>query len=280
MARLNTVGYEARNGVNAVRHSSALEKLTRVGFACKGLVYFLIGILALMAAFGNGGETTDQKGVLNRIAGQPFGEFALAVIGVGLLAYAVWRFCSAVYDTEGDGSSGKGMAKRAGYVVSGIIYTSVAFYAIRMVTGDGGGSGTTGASLTARLMNAPAGTLLVIAVGIAVIIAGVMQFRDGFSGKFMKRMRTNEMSETERDAAAKAGKWGYAARGVVFGILGWFFINAAISHNPGEVRGLDGALDTLASQSFGPWLLGAVALGLMGYGVFCVFQARYRTVQH
>jgi hypothetical protein len=280
MARINTAGYDARDGVNAVRHSSALAKLTRVGFACKGLVYFLIGILALMAAFGNGGETTDQKGILNRVAEQPFGEFALAIIGVGLLAYAAWRFCSAVYDTEGEGASGKGMAKRVGYAISGVIYTSIAFYALRMVIGDGGGSGSTGVSLTARLMNAPAGTLLVVAVGIAVMIAGVMQFRDAVQGKFMKKMRTNEMSQHERDAAQKAGKWGYAARGVVFAIMGSFFVLAAMRHNPGEVRGIEGALDTLASQSFGPWLLAAVAIGLMGYGVFCVFQARYRTVQH
>ena len=280
MARLNTVGYDARNGVNAVRHSSWLEKLTRVGFACKGLVYALIGILALMAAFGNGGETTDQKGVLNRVAEQPFGEFALAIIGVGLLAYAVWRFCSAVFDTEGDGSSGKGMAKRAGYFISGLIYTSVAIYALRMLTGDGGSTGSSSASLTARLLNAPAGTLLVVAVGLAIIVAGVMQVRHGFQGKFMRHMRAEQMSQPERDVAAKAGKWGYTARGIVFGIMGGFVVLAAMRHNPGEVRGLEGALDTLASTTFGPWLLAAVAVGLIGYGVFCVFQARYRTVRH
>lgn len=279
MARMNSVGYEARNGVNAIRHSSWLEKLTRVGFASKGLVYFLIGILALMAAFGNGGDTTDQKGVLSRVAQQPFGEFALAVIGVGLMAYAVWRFCAAIFDTEGDGAEGKGMAKRAGYFVSGAIYTGVAIYAFRLLTGDGA-MGSTSQTMTARLMNAPAGTLLVILVGVAVIVAGIMQIRDGMHGKFMKHMRTNQMSQSEKDVAEKAGKWGYMARGVVFGIIGSFFIQAALRHNPGEVRGLEGALDTLASQSFGPWLLAAVAIGLMGYGIFCVFQARYRTVRH
>jgi hypothetical protein len=279
MARLNTAGYEAQRGVNAIRHSSALEKLTRIGFVCKGLVYFLIGILALMAAFGNGGETTDQRGVLDRVAQQPFGEFALIVIGVGLLAYATWRFCSAFFDTEDDGSGGKGMAKRAGYFVSGLIYTSVALYAFRFVTGDAAG-GTTEQSLTARLMNAPAGTLLVAAVGIAIVIAGIMQIRDGWHERFMRHMRTGEMSDSELDVAAKAGKFGYTARGIVFGIIGVFFMLAAMRHNPGEVRGLEGALDTLAAQSFGPWLLAAVAIGLMGYGIFCVLQARYRTVRH
>jgi hypothetical protein len=246
------------------------------------VVYVLIGGLALMMALGEGGETTDQRGVLSRIAGQPFGEFALVIIAAGLFAYAIWRFLSAIYDTEGEGSDKKGIAKRIGYAISGAIYAGIAYSATRLVMGDGSAAsgGNSPQTWSARLMEAPAGTLLLIAVGAGVIAFGILQIRHGWKEKFMKKMRTQQMSATERDWCARAGRAGYSARGVVFGITGLFLIIAALRHNPGEARGLEGALDTLASQPFGPYLLGLVALGLVGYGVFSMFAARYRAVRH
>lgn len=96
----------------------------------------------------------------------------------------------------------------------------------------------------------------------------------------MKKMRTGQMSATERDWCARAGKAGFSSRGVVFGVTGLFLIIAALRHSPGQARGIEGALDAIASQPFGPWLLGLVAVGLMGYAVFSMFAARYRTVRH
>jgi hypothetical protein len=282
MADADTIKYQAKQGVDSVRNSNWLQTLTRIGFACKGVVYFMIGALALMTALGEGGETTDQRGVLGRIAEQPFGQFALIIIAAGLLAYALWRFLSAIYDTEGVGSDKKGIVKRIGYAVSGSIYAGFAYSAIRLVMGDGSAAsgGNAPQTWSARLMNAPAGTLLLIAVGAGVIVFGVLQIRKGLEEEFMKKMRTRQMSATERDWCARAGKAGYSARGVVFGITGLFLIVAALRQSPGKARGLEGALDTLASQPFGPYLLGIVALGLMGYGVFSMFAARYRAVRH
>jgi hypothetical protein len=282
MAHANSIKYQAKTQIDSVRHSNWLETLTRIGFACKGIVYFLVGVLALMAALGNGGETTDQRGVMGRIAEKPLGEFALGVIAAGLFAYALWRFLSAIYDTEGEGSDKKGIATRIGYTISGFIYSGFAYTALRLVMGDGsaaqGGNATQ--TWTARLLNAPGGTFVVIAVGVGVIAFGISQIRNGWKEKFMDKMRTRQMSATERDWCAHAGKAGYAARGVVFAIVGTFLVAAALRHNPGEVRGLEGALDTLSAQPFGPYLLGLVSLGLAGYGIYSMFAARYRTVRH
>jgi hypothetical protein len=282
MAQADSIRYQAKQSVDTVRQSSWLQTLTRIGFACKGTVYFLIGTLALMMAIGEGGETTDQRGVLRRIAEQPFGEFALVIIAAGLAAYAIWRVLSAIFDTEDAGSDKKGIAKRLGYAFSGAIYAGIAWSAVRLVMGDGSAAsgGNSPQTWSARLMDAPGGTLLLMIVGAGVIAFGIMQIRKGLQEEFMKRMRTRQMSATERDWCARAGKAGHAARGVVFGITGLFLIMAAVRHNPGEARGLEGALDTLASQPFGPYLLGLVALGLIGYGVFSMFAARYRAVRH
>jgi hypothetical protein len=281
MANYSGVQSTARQGFDAARHSGWLEWLTRIGFASKGVVYFLIGMLALMLAFQEGGETTGSEGVLRKVAGQPFGEFALIVIGIGMLAYAFWRLMSAVKDTDDAGSDAKGKAKRVGYFISSLLHGSLAMYAFNLVAGNGGGGAGDGArSMTARLMDAPMGVFLVIAVGIVVIVTGIAQINHGWQEKFMSKLGRGHMSATERTWARRAGKWGYVARGCVFSIIGLFLVIAGINHDPGQARGLEGSLDTLASQPAGSWLLAFVAAGLCCYGIYCVFAARHREVKH
>ena len=125
MGNLSEVRHQGGQAIRSVGDSDILRTLTRVGFASKGVVYFLVGILALLAAFGQGGETTDKKGAVSNIANQPFGEFALVVIGIGLLAYALWRYMCAVNDADREGSSAKGLGKRVSHFFSGIIHTSL-----------------------------------------------------------------------------------------------------------------------------------------------------------
>jgi hypothetical protein len=269
MARIGNIDYHAR----AIRHSDSLEKLMRVGFVCKGIVYVLIGILALLVALGEGGETTGSKGAVARIASQPFGEFALAVIGVGLLAYALWRFICAFRDSEHEGSDAKGMSKRAGYVFSGAVYTSTAFYALQLLAGNGGSGGDQTQTWTARLMDAPAGVFLVFAAGVATVVGGLYQIHKGWREKFRQHLRSLPAG---RNWVIRAGKWGYIARGIVFAIIGMFIMIAAVQHDPAQARGLEGALDTLAQQPLGTWLLGFVAAGLACYGAYSIIEGRYR----
>jgi hypothetical protein len=255
-----------------------LRNLTRVGFASKGVVYFLIGILALMAAFGRGGETTGQQGAIDRVAAQPFGGLALVLIGIGMFAYAAWRFMCAAMDVEGEGTGGKAIAKRIGYFFSGLIHVSIGIYALRTLIGDGGPGGDATQTWTARALQVPAGKWLIMALGIAIIVGGIEQLRDALQERFMKHLRTSQMNGDETRWARKAGKWGYSARGVVFVITGIFLAFAGLRSNPGEARGLEGVLDAVAARPFGQLMLAVVAVGLACYGVYCFVEAKYRRV--
>lgn len=275
MADLGSIRYAAR--VNTGKARGWLVTLTKLGFACKGVVYILIGVLALMTALREGGQTTDQRGAVGHLAEQPFGEFALATIAVGLLAYSVWRFLCAFANAEGERHDTAGAAKRVLYFASAITYLGVAWFAFRMLSGNGGGSGQS--SLTARLMQAPGGTWIVTLLGLAVVAGAIYYARYGLKERFRSKLRTGEMSRGELEWATRAGKAGYVARGIVFTIIGLFLAYAGLMSDPTEAKGLEGALDTLAAQPFGRWLLGIVALGLTLFGTFCLVEARYRRIR-
>jgi hypothetical protein len=278
VANLNNIGYNATRAYGAMGGSRTLQNLTRIGFACKGVVYFLIGLLALMAAFGEGGDTTDQKGAIERISTQPFGGVALLLVAVGMFAYAAWRMISAVKDTEGEGHDGKGIGKRLTHFFSGLIHASIGVYALRILIGDGGPGGEATQTWTARALQVPAGKWLIIALGVAIIAGGFVQMREAISESFMKHLRTMQMSGDEKRWAVRAGKWGYSARGVVFAIMGIFLMFAGLRANPQEARGLEGVLDTIATKPFGQIMLAFVAAGLACYGVYCFVEAKYRRV--
>ncbi len=258
-----------------------VETLARFGYATKGVVYVIVGVLAVMTAVGAGGSTEGSKGAIETIAQQPFGRILVALTALGLIGYVIWRFVQAFKDPEGKGSDAKGIIARIGYAVSGVTYAGLAFLAGRMAI-SGGSSGGSGDSskqeLTAKLMSQPFGLWLVGAVGAIVIGVGIYHFYRAYKAKFMERYKSGEMSATERRWAKRIGQFGLSARGVTFSIIGGFFIIAALQADPSQAKGLSGALDTLARQPYGPWLLGIVALGLVAYGVYCFSQARYRRI--
>ena len=254
-----------------------LEKLARFGYAAKGLVYAVVGVLAVQAAFGQGGKTTDTKGALGTIAAQPFGKFLLALVAFGLIGYVVWRFVQAFKDPEHKGNDAKNLARRAGYGISGLIYASLAFSAIRLLIGSGGDRSSTSSQQdwTARLLSQPFGQWLVGLIGAVVLGLGFYQFYKAYKAKFRKQMKLNEMSATEETWATRIGRFGVAARGVVFKMSGFLLLQAARQSDSSQVQGLDGTLQSLIQQPHGPWLLGIVALGLVAYGIHMGVQARY-----
>jgi hypothetical protein len=270
----------ARSAGRHASHSDTVEKLARLGYAVKGVVYALIGILAVMAAFGSGGQTTGSRGVLSTIADGPFGQILLGIIALGLFGYALWRFVQAFADPDNKGTDAKGLIKRTGYFISGVLYAGLAVAAVRLLFGSGGGSSGDGSAdtWTAKLMAQPFGLWLVGIVGALTIGFGLYQLYKAYQAGFFDKLKTAEMSATERTWTKRMGRAGLAARGVVFCIMGVFLIQAALSANPEEARGLGGALDTLAAQPYGPYLLGAVALVLLAYGVYCGINARYRKI--
>jgi hypothetical protein len=252
---------------------SWIEPLGRFGYAAKGAVYALIGVLAAQAAFGRGGETTDSQGALQRIVQAPFGKILLGIVAIGLVGYAIWRLVQAFEDTENKGSDAKGYITRAAYAGVGLAYLGLAFSAVRMITGSGGQSGGGQQGLTARLLAQPFGQLLVGLIGAVVIGVGAYQLYKAYSAKFREELKLQEMSQTEEQWATRSGRLGFAARGIVFIITGVFVITAALQTDASQARGMSGALDTLSQQQ---WLLGLVALGLIAYGLFCFVEARYR----
>jgi hypothetical protein len=261
-----------------------VEPLARMGYAARGVVYALVGILAIQTAFGSrGNQQTDTRSALQWVAEQS--TALLWLLALGLFGYALWRVVQGVLDPENKGSDPKGLAVRAGMVASGLIYGGLAMAAVRMATGannagnnagDAGSGGTQG--WTADLMTKPFGRWLVAIAGIAVIVSGFVQLRDGWTEKFRKHLKEQEMDANEKRLAVRTGKLGLIARGIVFLLSGWFLIRAALQFNPAEARGLGGALETLASQPAVAWLLGLVALGLIAFGAYSILLARYRRI--
>jgi Domain of Unknown Function (DUF1206) len=275
-------GVEAMIGRNTTTHhaarrvSNSFEPLVRLGYATKGAVYAVIGVLAVMMAVGAGGASTSSRGALQIIAEQPFGRVLVGVTALGLLGYALWRFVQAIRDPEGKGADAKGIIQRLGYGGSGIVHIGLMVVAARLALMRGGGGGDSQQAWTAKLMAQPFGQWLVGLVGAIVIGIGLYHFYQAYKATFMKEYKTGEMSATERRWAKRCGQFGLVARGVTFGIIGGFLITAAVQADASEAKGLAGALTTLAYQPYGPWLLGVVALGLIAYSVFCFSQARYR----
>jgi hypothetical protein len=252
------------------------ERLMRSGYLAKGLVYAIVGVLAAQAAFGAGGATTDTRGALGAIVTQPFGRFLIALVALGLVGYAFWRFAAAAYDPDGKGTDAQGLATRVGYAFSGVAYLGLALAAAQLALGNGGGGGDSTQDWTARVLAVPFGRWLVGIGGLIVIGIGIMQLYKACTATFREKLKLGEMSATEETWVTRLGRFGLAARGVVFGIIGVFLALAAFQYDPSEARGLGGALATLAQQPFGPWLLGLVALGLIAYGVYLAALARYR----
>lgn len=254
-----------------------IRRFGRFGYMAKGVVYGMIGILAALAAFGPEGETTGTSGALQSIAEMPFGEVLLWIIGIGLIGYIVWDFIKAIKDPENEGTDAKGLIKRTGYFISGIIYANLAFGAIKLAshTGNAGG-GDSEQTISAKLMEQPFGVWIVGLVGAIIIGYGLHELFSGVKEKFMEKFKTYEMNAKERKLARISGKVGLIARGVVLTMVGFFFIKTAYTHDAEHSKGLGGALDEMASQPFGQFLLAMAAVGLILYGIYQIIRGRYQ----
>jgi len=255
-----------------------VERMARLGYGAKGIVSIVIGFLAFEAAFMGGGKTTNSQGALTTIFQQPFGQFLLAIVAIGLAGYALWRFVDAALDSEGNGSDAKGIVARITSVGNGIAYGLLAFTAFQLITGAAqSAKGSTGTQdWTARLFAMPFGQAIVGIIGLVVIGTAIAQFVKGYKAQFSRHLNLEEIPEPYRKWAIFSGRWGYMARSVVFAILGGFLVEAALHANPRQAKGIGSALDLLAEQSYGPFLLGIVAVGLISYGIFMLIEARYR----
>ena len=271
---------DAGSEAKAAATSPWFTPLARLGYAVKGAVYLIMGLLALSAALGGGGAPTDQKGVFQTIFEQPAGRLLLIVVAAGLVGYALWCLCQGALDVDGKGTSAKGIVTRVGYGVVGIVYLALAFGAFTLATAGSAGksSDTTTRDVTAQLLSKPLGVALVILAGVGALMIAVILFYRAWKADFEQLIQPKELGQQGKDLLVTLGRVGYAALGVVFVEISAFLVVAAVRHDPNQAQGLGGALRVMEQQPFGRLLLAIVALGLVAYGVYSVASARYRRV--
>lgn len=274
-----TVGAPDLPRVSRADRARWIEILGRVGLVAKGLSYGLVGYLALRLAFGAGGTATSRQGALATIAAKGWGKAVLIALALGFAAYVLWRLAEAIWP-EGDDGFLKRTGKRAGSLARALIYAGLTFSAFKIAFGSSGGQSQNAKAhkATAHVLSWNHGTWIVAAAGGCVLAAGLYNAYRGLAKKFTKRWDTASMRQTARRWGERAGTVGLLARGVVFGLIGVFVIKAAIDYNPRDAIGIDGALQKLANQTYGDWLLGLTAVGLLAYAIFCLVEARYRRV--
>ncbi|MBE9061439.1 DUF1206 domain-containing protein [cf. Phormidesmis sp. LEGE 11477] len=259
-----------------------IEVIARFGYAAKGVIYALVGILAIQAAFNWGGKVTGSTGAFETIASQPFGKVMLFLVAVGLIGYVIWRFVAAIFDPEHDDDGAKNILRRLSYAVSGIIYGSLSFVAFRIVfsggSSSGGSSGGGSNQQTATLLSQPFGRWLVGLVAAGAVAYGFYCIYRGVKIKFRKKLKLAEMNEAAQSWVVRIGRFGLICKGIVSVIVGYFFAQAARSSDASEARTTAGALQVIEQQPFGAILMGVIAFGMLAYGVHLLVQARYRRI--
>lgn len=256
-----------------------LKKVARTGYAAKGTVYAITGVLTFLAAFNLGGQKASKLQVLEFLDKQPFGNALLVLMGLGLACYAFWRFTQSISDPEGIGDDKKGKAKRVAFFISACIYLGLAVLAILRVvnSGSSGSSGGSGSAQQSQFLATETGLIVLGIIGVAIVGAGIAQLVKAYKGTFTKHFDLKSMTEEKRRKTIKnSGYFGISARGVVFLIIGYFAINAALSSNPSEIKTTAEVFSFLQDSSYGAWLLGLVAAGFVGYAVYMFMMARYR----
>jgi hypothetical protein len=256
-----------------------IKALGRFGLVAKGVSYGLVGYLALRLAFGAGGRATSRQGALATIASHHWGELLLIALALGFAGYAVWRLAETVWP-DGDDGFLKRTGKRIGTLGRAAIYAGLAYTALKVAFGSTQQQSQSAQArrATAHVLSWQYGTWIVGIAGGCLIAAGLYNVYRGVSKKFTKRWDTGSMATGARRWAERSGVAGLLARGVVFGLVGAFFIKAALDYDPRDAIGLDGALQKLGNQTYGEWLLGVTAVGLLAYAIFCLVEARYRRV--
>jgi hypothetical protein len=267
-----------RHAGRAAREASPwIERLARIGYVAKGVVYVVIGSLALREALGIGGETTGPSSAFRSIGSQPFGGVMVALLAAGLAGYALWKLVQGFTDADEKGSDAHGILRRVGYVGSGVIHGGLAFIAAQSILGAEDSSED---AMTASAMayQPPLGQLLVGLVGLVVIGVGLYQLYAAYEAKFLPELKLDLMGEAGTRWITYAGRVGTAARALAIGVAGAFLLLAAYQSDPSETRGLGEALETLQRQPLGSYMLGTIAAGLIVYGAFMFAVARYRHI--
>jgi hypothetical protein len=253
-----------------------LELLERLGYVVRGVLYAVMGFLALRIALATpGGKATDLSGSLVWLIGNPQGKAVLIVTIIGLVAYAIWGFVRAIYDPLHRGRDAKGIMARVGFITSALSYLAIAFFALTILAGQGASSHDSTQKTVATLLANPGGGFITELLGVIAIVIGIGQFIEAYRATFAQDLKAAEMTKSEKEIAVGLGRFGMAARGVTFLVIGWFLLQAGMHHAPSQAQGFGGAFLFLLAQPYGRWLLGIVALGFIALGLHSFACARW-----
>jgi hypothetical protein len=255
--------------------SPAAHFLARAGLTARGVIYILIGLIAVLVALGQSKREADQLGALQLLAGKSYGLVALWLLGIGFAAYALWRLSEAAFGVVGEG---RGAGPRLKSLGRAIVYAFFSYLTFTVISGTAHSQSKKQQDVTATAMRHPDGRVLVGIIGAAIVIVGIVLIMEGIRKKFMKYLQTARMSARTRKIVKALGMTGTIARGVVFALTGVGVIAAAITHKASDSGGIDKALLTLRNQPFGEFLMLLAALGLLIFGVYGLCEARWRKV--
>ncbi len=261
-----------------VRHPY-IKTLAQFGFYTKDFLFIVIGILAIMVAIGEkGGQISDPTGALSRIAQATFGKVILIVFIAGAFGHGAWNVLRGVADVDNSGTNWQGISKRIIAVSVGIFYFFLAWTAwvIVLTANIAVENGTIQKTFTAIILALPFGAIIVAVVGLVVIGAGINECYRGLTGKVQENFKQYKLEGNSRNIITVLGFLSFLARALIFGLIGWFFISAAIQANPNEAIGIDGALRTLGGSYYGKALLFFTSAGLICFGVLSLYEAKYR----
>lgn len=267
-------GRRAANAARRAGNSEWVDRLARVGLAARGLVYVLIGFLAIQIAFVDRAKEADQNGAFQTLARNGFGKVLLWLVVLGFLGYAAWQATEAIWGNRQETDSRKRTGKRVEAGAKAVIYILLAALAFRVVTGSSSGQG--GEKVTAKLLGMTGGRLLVGLAGVVILAVGAAMVWRGLKEKFAEQLQSYRLDPAVRSTVIRLGKIGHVSRGVVLAIVGVLVIGAAVTFDPKKARGLDAALRSLAAQPYGQWLLAVVAVGLICFGAYSFVESRYR----
>lgn len=249
--------------------------LARAGLTARGIIYILVGWVAILVAVGQSKREADQRGALQLLAGKPYGVASLWLLGIGFAAYALWRLSEAAFGVTGDGN---GAGPRLKSLCRAAVYAFFAYLTFQVISGTQGSQKRQQQDLTAKVMRHAGGRWLVGIVGLIIVIIGVTLIIEGVRRKFMKYLKTAQMSPRTRRIVELLGVIGTTARGLIFSLAGVLVIESAAAYKPAKSGGIDKALLTLRNQPLGELLLALAALGLIIFGIYGLCEARWRKV--
>jgi hypothetical protein len=262
---------------SAAAHDHA-ARAGRIALVTQGVLYLVVGVLAVAVARGDRDAAPSQTGALESIARQPFGRAALVLVALGLVTHAAWRVWLAAVGERGSDDAGS-LAKRAANAGRAAIYLSFFAAAVRLLTKDGGSGGSGGDQAkesTGTVLGWPGGPWLVAGAGLVFVGVGLWNARKGITRSFAEDLDFGRVASARKPWVCRLGTAGYLGRGAAFALIGWFLFDAGRQHDPSETRGLDSALRELTTAPYGPILLLVVALGLGAFGAFRILDGLLR----